>query len=163
MEDGSQKRVQDVKKGDVVACPSGSSRVVCIVKTHCHQGKTQLVEMAGGLKVTPYHPIRVNNKWHFPCELGVPQLVVCPAVYSFVLEASHVMLINSIECVTLGHGFSGDAVVEHPYFGTEKVLKDLEAREGWQQGLVELRSCFAIRNSAGMVTGLSTVPVVPVY
>ncbi len=31
--------------------------------------------------------------------------VACDVVYNFVLSNSHVMTINDVECVTLGHGY----------------------------------------------------------
>ena len=44
------------------------------------------------------------------CNLIVNQLsseesVECAAVYSFILESEHVMIINGIECVGMGHNF----------------------------------------------------------
>jgi len=156
MADGSTKRVEEVVKGDLVRSPCGGpSRVTCVVETLSSTGTTDLVHLEGGLKVTPYHPVRVNGKWNFPCTLSTPKETLCPAVYSFVLVENHVVVINGIECVTLGHGFTGDAVIAHPYFGTQKVILDLQEKEGWKEGRVVFRSCRARRDEAtGMVTGL---------
>lgn len=149
--------LKDVRKGDLILSPGGKpSQVECVVKTICHQGKAELVELAGGLKVTPYHPVRVDGHWKFPCDLGRRQVLACPAVYSFVLREHHVMLINGTECVTLGHGFTGDAVVEHSYFGTAKVVDDLRQFSGWEAGHVELRSGCLVRDAqTGRVAGLA--------
>lgn len=75
------------------------------------------------------------------------------------------MIINGAECVTLAHGFTGDEVVEHPYFGTEKVLNDLRGMDGWENGLVVLRTGCLVRDAkSGLVTGLKVVSVEgPVY
>jgi hypothetical protein len=35
------------------------------------------------------------------------------------------MVINGVECVTLGHGFTDNDVIAHPYFGTQKIIDDL--------------------------------------
>jgi len=61
----------------------------------------------------------LNNKFEFPITVskGIVKEIPSDAIYSFVLESGHIMIINGIECVTLGHGFKGD-VVEHDYFGT---------------------------------------------
>jgi hypothetical protein len=76
-------------------------------------------------------------------------------VYSFVLEDNHVMIINGVECVTMGHGFKGSEVIEHPFFGTEKVLEELRRMEGWQRGLVELQAGCLVRDpSSGLVVSL---------
>jgi len=36
---------------------------------------------------------------------------------------------------TLGHGLSGD-VIEHDYFGTDKIIRDLKVIYGYDKGLV---------------------------
>jgi hypothetical protein len=134
--------------------------VVCILKTHCAGGVTDLVELEGGLLVTPWHPIwheethaTRNDKaatagskagWVFPCEVAGATPRCCEAVYSFVLEyaqqegeqrrsAAAVMLINGVQCVTLGHGLR-EGKAFHPYFGTEAVIEDLKSTRGWGTG-----------------------------
>jgi len=72
--DGSQHRVDQVKAGDILRTPSGRpARVRCVVETLCAFGETELVSLSSGLVVTPYHPIRMEGKWRFPCELGTVQ------------------------------------------------------------------------------------------
>ena len=73
-----------------------------------------------GLKVTPWHPIRMNNSWCFPGMHAEAREEPCEAVYSFLLEAEdHVsMIINDVECITLAHGIKDDPVAFHPYFGS---------------------------------------------
>jgi len=51
-------------------------------------------------------------------------------MYDFILDNGHVMIINGVECISLGHGFKGK-IVEHEYFGTEKVINDLKKIKGW--------------------------------
>ena len=69
--DNTSKLVRDVKSGDVVASSNGDSATVkCVVKTVSRAGKAQLVKMGSGLLVTPYHPIRVNGQWTFPCDVA---------------------------------------------------------------------------------------------
>lgn len=137
MADGSLKLVKDLNKGDKIKSPNQSSQIVCVVKTHCLNNKNNLVELESGLKITPWHPIRLNGKFIFPCELEKVKEFECPAVYSFLLDSGHTMMINDVECVALAHGFQGP-VVSHPYFGTEAVINDLIKCEGWDRGLVEL-------------------------
>jgi len=86
--------------------------------------------------ITPKHPVRVNGEWKYPCQLGEKKLVNCSAVYTFVLESEHVMIINGIECITLGKTFDGK--VKHDYFGTEAVVNDLMKLEGWNYGDIVL-------------------------
>jgi Hint-domain len=48
----------------------------------------------------------------------------CKEVYNIILDSIHQVNINGIECVTLGHLKKGENV-EHPYFGSSKVISDL--------------------------------------
>ena len=86
-----------------------------------------------------------DGKWQFPANIVAPQQRDCEAVYSFVLDAEHCMIIDGVECVTLGHNLTGD-VVGHPYFGSQSVVEDLSKAEGWECGLVELRAGCLLRD-----------------
>merc|ERR1711959_510878 len=117
---------------------SGPSEVAAVVRTSCPGGQAELVELPGGLLATPWHPIRVEGAWRFPCHLAKPSVQSCAAVYNLVLHGGHAsMFVCGVECVVLGHGLE-DATAEHEYFGTHRVIEDLERTPGWQQGLVEL-------------------------
>jgi hypothetical protein len=132
------KSVSDLRRGDVVATGGAScATVVCVVKTLCDGGMTDLVELDGGLALTPYHPVNINGKWTFPKDVASPSLVRCDAVYSFLLDNVHTIEINGLTCICLGHGIEGDPVVSHPYFGTNQVVDDLKKfQRGWDKGLV---------------------------
>jgi len=54
-------------------------------------------------------------------------------------------MVNGIECCTLAYGFKGE-VIEHEYFGTEKVVQDLKKMEGWNEGFVTLKEKQFIRD-----------------
>eukprot|EP01113_Clastostelium_recurvatum_P003822 TRINITY_DN1168_c0_g1_i2.p1 TRINITY_DN1168_c0_g1~~TRINITY_DN1168_c0_g1_i2.p1 ORF type:complete len:809 (+),score=247.47 TRINITY_DN1168_c0_g1_i2:121-2547(+) len=163
MWDGSLKRVDAITKGDRIMTPSNRvpATVRCVIKTHCAQGRTRLVTLQNGLKITPYHPVRVDGSWYFPCELVSDVEAPCAAVYSFVLDvvsqegAEHVMLINGVACVTLGHTFQ-EEVVRHAYFGSTRVIDDLGRMRGWDRGLIEFsgegQGCMK-RNESGLVIG----------
>jgi len=153
MADGSIKPVKEIHKGDSIRSIHGKDTTVhCVVKTHCQHEKTQLVQLEGGLLITPYHPVKIDSRWCFPCDISRPVEMYCPAVFSFVLDTDHIMIINGVECITLGHGFDA---VRHPYFGTDCVLKDLNKMSGWDVGLVELRSgCMVHDENTGLVSGM---------
>jgi len=164
MASGAEKYVRDIAKGDVVMGPNAGSEVLCVVKTHCVGGKEDLVVFPNGLRVTPYHPVMDNNsKWCFPVQLFACQRdLVCDAVYNFVLQKNHVMVIQGVGCVTLGHEMT-DEVVSHPYFGTARVVEDLRKMRGWQEGLVELfpslcpgGKCMIRDKTTGLVCGFAT-------
>jgi len=157
MSDGTVKCIENLKKGDFVMTQSGvPGKISCVVKTRISGGKLPLVKFPDGLLITPWHPVQLEGTWKFPAEVGIPEMAECPAVYSFLLESEHVMIINNIPCVTLGHGFSGP-VVEHSYFGTQKVVEDLKKLVGWENGHVTLSSdnCMHRDTKTGLVNALT--------
>jgi hypothetical protein len=172
MADGSTKPVQLVRKGDAVRTGAFdrdgrpvTAEVACVLKTQCEHAQEWLVALpdAPGVQCTPFHPVQSKGRWVFPEQLAAPQLVACEAVYSFVLresignaakevaqgktggEAPVSMSIGGVRCITLGHGVEGDAVASHEFFGTERVLKELQGMRGWERGFVEMRHGSVVR------------------
>jgi len=158
MADGTTKFVKDIQKTDEIMGPSGQPvRVCCVVKTLSNNNKPLLVQLKSGLRITPWHPVRIGEKYYFPCTLDYEEYgkYDCPAVYTFVLESEHLILINGVECLTLGHGFQED-VAKHPYFGSAAVMKDLQRLEGWNNGLVELtKDWFKKDLKTGLVSSIA--------
>lgn len=84
-----------------------------------------MVELIDGLLITEYHPAKINNEWIFPCDYKDSKLIQCDYVYNIILKNRSSILINGIECVTLGHGLKGP-IIEHPFLGTERVINDFK-------------------------------------
>lgn len=158
MADGTTKLVKEVKKGELIASDENSvSRVICVVKTHIKSGRAIMCKLPGGIKITPWHPIRVDGKWFFPEQLVPGEEVDCDDFFDFVLDQGHIAMINGIECVTLGHGFKGE-VVEHAFLGTLAVVKDLESKRGFGDGVVELaQDCFRRDPETTLIVGLNSI------
>ena len=156
LQDSTHKLVSEVVRGDILKTPTSRGRVACVVKTHCSEGRSNLVNL-NGLKITPWHPVRIDGEWKFPCELVEAVETDCDAVYSFVLDNSfeEIVIVNGMECATLGHKYTGD-VIGHPYFGTDKVREDLSKMNGWDYGYVELsdRHCLVKEEATGLVSAL---------
>jgi len=117
---GEQKvetKVKDVRKGDKMVVADGFATVKCVIRITRDASKS-LMSFPGGLTITKRHPIRLNGKWTQPCMVTSDE-VANPAgcVYNFVLDRSHIPLINGIECCTWGHGFTATGVA-HPYYGS---------------------------------------------
>mmetsp|Transcript_6365 Transcript_6365/g.3601 ORF Transcript_6365/g.3601 Transcript_6365/m.3601 type:complete len:88 (+) Transcript_6365:1705-1968(+) len=66
MEDGTMKRVDQVSKNDMVLSRGQHARVLCVTRTVCEDNKAYMVELPGGLTITPWHPVRIRGKWAFP-------------------------------------------------------------------------------------------------
>ena len=135
---GYFKPVRRIMKGDVVVNARGeTSNVRCVVRTLCKGGSHPLVKLEG-LLITDYHPVRFGGEWHFPVSLARSEVVPCDAIYSFVLDARHTMMIGGVECVCLGHDFK-EAVVRHEFFGSPRVIEALRRFNGWGEGLIEFQ------------------------
>eukprot|EP01084_Bolivina_argentea_P303054 523171_1 len=159
MNDNKMKYVKDLNIGDIV---KNGFMVKCVVKYKCKNNKMVLTTLCGynGLKITPYHPIRVNNEWVFPVDVwgGVTKEEIgCEYVYNFVLESGHVLNVNGIECCTLGHGFQENNVIKHEYFGTDRIVNDLRLWDvnQWKNGEIVLDyGCFKRDENSGLVCQL---------
>ena len=149
MADGRYIPVSRVAAGDVVLTDTGTAKIVCVVATACNNGTNELVELEGGVLVTPWHPIRPRGtkEWKFPAELGTTQAYSCSLVYSFVLDNGAPFLqIGPFEAVSLGHGIKNDNVARHNYLGTSKVVDDLHLMVGWSEGFIQLGQNPGIRD-----------------
>jgi hypothetical protein len=148
MADSTLKRVDQIVKGDTIMSPNLSpSKVSLVVKTvDLPNNKTYFVNFSDGLLITPWHPIRLDNVWKFPRDVHVVHEYECNALFSFVLESNHIMIINNIECITLGHNFK-EPVAQHDYFGTHRVIDDLKTMDNYDNGLVILTPSNIKRDS----------------
>ena len=159
-------RADQLKKGDVLQ--SNGATIVCVVKTLTKDGYADLVQVPKSkLCITPFHPIRGVNppqppnipgcgEWLFPHDTAAPAYLPCVALFSFVLSSGHTIFFDGIETVTLGHGFSDNAVVQHPYLGQKnKVVADLARLPGYaDQGLLTFASgCLKRDPVIGIVNG----------
>lgn len=184
-EGSTTKAVKDVVAGDVVQTEGGrTATILYVLKTRCLEGKMELVHFPStDLKITKYHPMRTSSsRWAFPCEVNQNLIeVACGAIYSFVLAEEGICCINinNTWCVTLGHGYRGEAPVngdaaaqanpnddenwallQHPYFGNRAaVLADMKELQSKQResahGVLTITSDFVVRDPAnGLICGI---------
>lgn len=69
MSNGTLKKIKDIVKDDIVKTPSGSSRILCVLKTSINS-VIPMMHFPRGLIITPYHPIRIDKEWYFPKDIG---------------------------------------------------------------------------------------------
>lgn len=165
MSDGHKKPVNLIKKGDKVisrsnafnhsALPTEAS-VVCVVKT-VYNNPINLSHLAIRLKITPWHPIYINKQWVFPNSIQSPILTSIKEVYTLVLDKYHIVFADDIACVCLGHNFITDTILNHPYFGTDKVINDLKKLDNWDNGEVIVDSSKYTRDNTeeNLINGLT--------
>jgi hypothetical protein len=155
MSNNTFKRVDEIKKGDIIKSINrndlyDSSEVMCVIETEIEKSRCYMSNI-NNLIITPWHPVRIQGIWDFPENINKSDEIDCEKIYSFVLNKNHIMYINNIQCVTLGHGFQ-DNVVSHNYFGTDKVIKDLENMPGWNKGKIYLKPNPLVRDpNTGLV------------
>lgn len=145
--------LKNLRKGDSVETNTGKfSEIQCIVKTKCPDNKVVLYTI-GRLKSTAWHPVYIpsTKSWAFPIDLAIETATEYHEefVYSFVVENSQYMKIEGQYGITLGHGIIDDPVASHSFWGTQSVIKCLQQKEGWKEGVVEISE--SVRNSYGVV------------
>lgn len=175
MADGTKKRCDQIQPGDIAA---PHYRIRCVIRTEVdHADVVQLGSQdpvrspleTGGF--TLWHPVFVNHAWRHPADLGKIHRVSTDAIYNFVLDEGHVLLINDIMTCTMGHDFTANAVIDHPYFGLRRpgqrnIRDDLEADPGWATGYIRWRNVQVQHDSVtGFICGMvpqaapETIPV----
>lgn len=148
--------LKNLRSGDLVETNTGKySKIQCIVKTKCPNSRVVLYSI-GKLKSTPWHPIYIpsTKSWAFPIDLARETATEYSEefVYSFVVENAQYMKIEGQYCITLGHGIEDDPVARHSFWGSQQVIKCLQQKEGWEEGVVEISK--SVRNSYGVVIAL---------
>ena len=163
MANGQLKKVESIEKGDKVHTQYGEARVVCVLKTKCNNDEADLVQIFNKksptiLRVTPYHPILWKDSWIHPTSLPISvsrrSIQPCKAVYSFLLDDDHTMIINNTVVISLAHGRKTDAILEHWFYGTREVVKFMMACPGWDEGLVIIDINSTMRDENGIFLGL---------
>ena len=153
MASGERKPVKNLKRGDQVASTNGSvATVQALIETPIPEGQlTDIVEVEG-VSLTPWHPVQTsaNGQWVFPADLHPPKKVSIKAIYNLVLDSHHVVTINTLNVITLGHNKT-EGVLAHPYFGSEKVLDDLKRHPGWSSGHLVIVDPKVERDVNGLV------------
>jgi Mg-chelatase subunit ChlD len=147
---GGSINASSISKGDTVVSYDVEindyieTKIVCVVKTQCYGGKELLTIVSDSnnpdLKITPYHPLFKNDTWFFPINHPnnfITKVMECDYIYTFVTENRKPIVVNGHIYATLGHNSEGE-IIQHPYFGTNKVIDDLIKLDGWDSGLVNL-------------------------
>lgn len=166
LQDGSKKQIKDIKKGDILKRMDDYnnvrfSKVRCLVKSKCLDDKCKMVYFEsdeGGLWITEYHPMLQNQNWIFPCSIKRGEDIQAEYVYNLVLEdnyghGDHIVGIGGFNCVTLGHHYE-HPVVKHDYFGSQKVIDDLQMFQGFSDGMVVIQYEDIVRGEDKRICGI---------
>lgn len=142
MADGSHKVLSELKKGDCIQSADKdnnitTANVVCILEMKIKGCLREFVDLPGGLYITPWHPVKYNDEWVFPADIKTPTICSTRSIITLVLDNYHVGFINGYQCIMLGHGFT-NGILDHSYYGTERVIDDLKENYGWNIGKVSV-------------------------
>ena len=147
-----KKRLSDVKKDDFVTVIDSKemqsfARVICVVQVKLGRPERLIEFPSTGLKITQKHPVWFNNQWRLPRDIELQHKnIACFSdkssniVYNFILEHSHILFVNDVRCVTLGHGINE---AFHPFYGTSAVIDTIKALEGFDNGLVHVEGSIS--------------------
>ena len=149
MNNGSFKKIKELRKGDIVKTETGFSKVRSLIVSQSQNNKSTFVNV-NGLLVTPWHPVKVNGEWKFPSDLGETFELTNDLVYNLVLEQGHIININGVKAVTLGHNLTGP-VVGHEYFGSQRIINDMKKMRGWDEGLLFL---YGVRENSKTINNI---------
>lgn len=121
-------KVKDIRVGDrILSSSKNFVEVTHIIKT-TQQNSSKVIVFPDGLIITPGHPVFVDGEWILPEN-------VCGTfedssykrdLYDFCVNVDHIININGIQCVTLGHNLTGNSLIEHEYLGSQNVMRDIE-------------------------------------
>lgn len=165
MADGTRRRVDALRKGDVVQTPEGGGAVQCVAVCECEDNTVEIVALEPDVELTPWHPVRKEGgggAWEFPAKLGeTVTRTQTSEVYNLLLEPGHTGVLcgakGAYYAITLAHGIEDDAVAQHDFFGTRRVVDAYRALPGFEQGRVLiLAESFARDPNTLRVTGMGS-------
>ena len=140
MADGSTKIIKDLKMNDLVMTLTyegeiNMSKVLCVVETIITNKSKKMCKI-DDLYITPWHPILYNDVWTFPEHVKPCEMIACNSMATLVLEDNHIVVVNDIPCITLGHNYTYD-VLNHSFYGTYAVIEFLQKQKGWKNGYIK--------------------------
>ena len=171
MFNGTSKRLKDVKKFDIIKSVDKNNKIVgakvlCVVETIIESGYRDYVSVNGVL-ITPWHPIKFGlhgkeETWCFPGELFSTFKFPSSSMITLVLENHHVMFIGGLKCITLGHNFTNHSKLIHPYYGTNKVIENLNHYfpEDYANGKISVKDSHISYHTTSTATSTITESVV---
>ena len=136
MGDGSYKQVQNLQVGDIVMTFHGTPRMITHImksKVSSYADISQLRKI-NDLIITHLHPIYEDGRWIFPKDSKYidpnATFEYVDYVYSIAIDSptaqEYGVIIDNIACITLGHNIMDDPILTHDYYGTRRVLYDLD-------------------------------------
>jgi hypothetical protein len=153
MADMTRKALYDLAPGDRVWTKTGVGTVDYVVELGTLSPQLRMC-VVGDLVLTEYHPVYDNGVWRSACDLAPVKLMPMPKLINFLLDYGHVVDIDGVLTVSLGHGLT-ETGLEHPYFGSRaRLLEDMRGQPGFQERRVVFRNLQYNRDPvSGLICG----------
>lgn len=151
MKDGFKKVCDLIKDDIIISLDEKPAKIICIIKQKINTNKTLMCkiesEIYNPLYISEWHPIYINNKWIFPCDNYQSIDIELDYIYNIILESRHVIIINNIPIITLGHNITDNDVLKHDYYGTDKIINDLKLIDNYENGLIVINNPQIIKKN----------------
>ena len=139
-------QVKDLKPGDTVVTytdhlnPNDSNKTTTKIKNVVSMYSKQeytVNHLNKSHKITDWHPVFFEEKWQFPTNLDKTFIKSkSEYVYTLILESGHIVNIDGIPTICLGHNFE-EGILKHEFFGTDKVIKEYKKHEN-EEGIINI-------------------------
>lgn len=151
--------IGQLKTGDQVITQTRAGQKSSAQVTHVVFSKSPTnlyMRDSHSLYLTAWHPVLINNKWQFPAECPgfFPVTPSAKHVCNVVLSQDHILLVEGVPCITLGHGYQDDPVLAHPFFGTQRVIDHLNRLANGNPDHIFIQQIYRDAKS-NLITGFS--------
>jgi len=89
----TEKLVKNLQEGDEVLTPFGIDKIKSITRFYPHTGFAEMVEY-NKMLITPEHPIKIHDEWHFPSDFKDVNFYNCSILYKIKLHKYNELTIN---------------------------------------------------------------------
>jgi Mg-chelatase subunit ChlD len=163
--DGSYKKLEDLNGSELLFCDDLTINKIKYISRTRVLDTNSVTNMCkiGKLVVTPWHPIFDDTKseWVFPNQIVKELPTPIEYLYNIVLENGYYVWINDIKCVSMGHNLTSfdqsNKILEHPYYGTNKVIMDLETFRTGSEKIITLDQYELDRDSNDLICAIRKV------
>lgn len=133
LQDNTYKSLDKLDGSEIVWQGDGveGAKIKYVIQTEIPNGKKSMCKI-NDIIISEYHPMFDvdSNGWVFPIQLSKSKQYKMNSMYNIILESGFWVEIEGFKCVSLGHQLNefdqSNQILKHDYFGTQKVIKDLE-------------------------------------
>lgn len=139
MKDGFKKVSELVKDDIILSLNNKPAKIICVIKYKINTIQKMCKINNDPMKIlyiSEWHPININKIWTFPNNIFPIVDIELDYIYNIILDSEHVIIINNIPIITLGHNITNDNILKHDYYGTNKIIYDLKKFDSYESGLI---------------------------